>query len=233
VRQTCEADVSPCAFRLLRGAAIVPNIARDRPQHDSLRFIAFEGADGAGKTTQARLLAAHLRAHGTEVVEVREPGGTPTGESVRAIVLEGHEPVSARAEALLFAAARAQLVEDVVAPALARGATVIADRYVGSSLVYQGVVRGVGAEAVRTINDIGTGGLMPDATVLLTVSAEQAAARRDRESDDRIEREPLEFHRRVIAAYEDVLSANGGLVHVDGSGDAEEIAARVREALGL
>jgi dTMP kinase len=202
-------------------------------EHDGLRFIAFEGADGAGKTTQARLLAAHLRARGDDVVEVREPGGTPTGESVRAIVLEGTEPVGARAEALLFAAARAQLVEDVVAPALQRGATVIADRYVGSSLVYQGVVRGVGAEAVRTINDIGTGGLMPDATVLLTVSAEQAAARRDREHDDRIEREPLDFHRRVIAAYEDVLSQNGGLVHVDGSGDAEEIAARVRDALGL
>ena len=202
-------------------------------EHDGLRFIAFEGADGAGKTTQARLLAAHLRARGDDVVEVREPGGTPTGESVRAIVLEGTEPVGARAEALLFAAARAQLVEDVVAPALQRGATVIADRYVGSSLVYQGVVRGVGAEAVRTINDIGTGGLMPDATVLLTVSAEQAAARRDREHDDRIEREPLDFHRRVIAAYEDVLSQNGGLVHVDGSGDAEEIATRVRDALGL
>ena len=231
--QTCEADVSPCAFRLLRAAAIVSHIGRERPQHDSLRFIAFEGADGAGKTTQARLLAAHLRAAGAEVVEVREPGGTPTGESVRAIVLEGSAPVSARAEALLFAAARAQLVEDVIAPALERGATVIADRYVGSSLVYQGVVRGVGAEAVRTINDIGTGGLMPDATVLLTVSAEQAAARRESGTDDRIEREPLEFHREVIAAYEDVLSANGGLVHVDGSGDAEAIAARVREALGL
>ena len=90
-----------------------------------------KGADGAGKTTQARLLAAHLRARGDDVVEVREPGGTPTGESVRAIVLEGTEPVGARAEALLFAAARAQLVEDVVAPALQRGATVIADRYVG------------------------------------------------------------------------------------------------------
>jgi dTMP kinase len=179
------------------------------------------------------LLAAHLRAAGADVVEVREPGGTPTGESVRAIVLEGTAPVSARAEALLFAAARAQLVEDVIAPALERGAIVIADRYVGSSLVYQGVVRGVGAEAVRTINDIGTGGLMPDATVLLTVSAEQAAARREPGTADRIEREPLEFHREVIAAYEDVLSANGNLVHVDGSGDAGAIAARVREALGL
>jgi dTMP kinase len=233
VRQTCEADVSPCAFRLLRAAAIVSHIGREGPQHDSLRFIAFEGADGAGKTTQARLLAAHLRASGADVVEVREPGGTPTGESVRAIVLEGSEPVSARAEALLFAAARAQLVEDVVEPALERGAIVIADRYVGSSLVYQGVVRGVGVEAVRTINDIGTGGLVPDATVLITVSAEQAAARRTPGTADRIEREPLEFHREVIAAYEEVLAPIGGLVHVDGSGDADAIAARVREALGL
>ena len=201
---------------------------------DSLRFIAFEGADGAGKTTQARLLAEHLRARGAEVVEVREPGGTPAGEHVRAIVLEGSAPLGGRAEALLFAAARAQLVEEVIAPALARGATVIADRYVGSSLVYQGVVRGVGAEAVRTINDIGTGGLMPDATILLQVSAEQAAERRDPDTDDRIEREPLEFHRSVIAAYDDVLAAtNGRLVRVDGSGDAGQIAARVREALGL
>ena len=215
-----------CGYRL--------PIGRVDTKHDSLRFIAFEGADGAGKTTQARLLAEHLRAGGTEVVEVREPGGTPAGESVRAIVLQGTAPLGARTEALLFAAARAQLVEDVIAPALARGATVIADRFVGSSLVYQGVVRGVGTEAVRTINDIGTGGLRPDATVLLAVSAEQAASRRDRDSDDRIEREPLAFHRDVIAAYEDVLaSGNGRLVRVDGSGDAGEIAARVREALGL
>ena len=201
---------------------------------DGLRFIAFEGADGAGKTTQARLLAAHLRGLGREVVEVREPGGTQAGEHVRALVLDSSAPIGARTEALLFAAARAQLVEDVIAPALARGATVIADRFVGSSLVYQGVVRGVGADAVRAINDVGTGGLRPDATVLLAVTAEQAAERRDPGSADRIEREPIEFHRNVIAAYDDVLaSGNGRLVRVDGTGDAEIIAARVREALGL
>ena len=201
---------------------------------DGLRFIAFEGADGAGKTTQARLLAAHLRGLGREVVEVREPGGTQAGEHVRALVLDSSAPIGARTEALLFAAARAQLVEDVIAPALARGATVIADRFVGSSLVYQGVVRGVGADAVRAINDVGTGGLRPDATVLLVVTAEQAAERRDTDHADRIEREPIAFHRDVIAAYDDVLaSGNGRLVRVDGTGDAELIATRVREALGL
>jgi dTMP kinase len=223
-----------CAVKLLRAAAIVLPIGRDDPQHASLRFIAFEGADGAGKTTQARLLAAHLRALGHEVVEVREPGGTAAGEQVRTLVLDSEAPLGARAEALLFAAARAQLVEDVIFPALARGAIVIADRYVGSSLVYQGVVRGVGAEDVRTINAIGTGGLVPDATVLLALTAEQAAARRDPRAADRIEREPIEFHRRVIAAYDDVLAVNDGrLVRVDGTGDAAEVAARVREALGL
>jgi dTMP kinase len=215
-----------CGYRL--------SIGRDGPQHDSPRFIAFEGADGAGKTTQARLLAAHLRALGREVVEVREPGGTQAGEHVRNLVLDRTARIGGRTEALLFAAARAQLVEDVIAPALARGATVIADRFVGSSLVYQGVVRGVGAEAVRAINDVGTGGLRPDATVLLAVTAEQAAERRDPGAADRIEREPIEFHRNVIAAYEDVLaSGNGRLVRVDGTGDAETIAARVREALEL
>jgi dTMP kinase len=205
------------------------------PQHDSLRFIAFEGADGAGKTTQARLLAAHLRTLGREVIEVREPGGTPAGEQIRPLVLDAAAPkLGARAEALLFAAARAQLVEDVIAPALERGSTVIADRYVGSSLVYQGVVRGLGIEAVRAINDVGTGGLVPDVTVLLAVSAEQAEARRDLGAADRIEREPAAFHRSVIAAYDDVLgSGNGRLVRVDGTGDADGVAARVREALGL
>jgi dTMP kinase len=203
-------------------------------EHGGLRFIAFEGADGAGKTTQARLLAEHLRALGIEVVEVREPGGTPAGEHVRTLLLDSDAPLGGRAEALLFAAARAQLVDDVIAPALARGATVIADRYVGSSLVYQGVVRGVGADSVRAINAIGTGGLRPDATVLLAVTAEQAAARRDPGVADRIEREPIDFHRSVIAAYDDVLAGDDGkLVRIDGTGDSGDVAARVREALGL
>ncbi len=165
---------------------------------------------------------------------MREPGGTQAGEHVRTLLLDGTAPLGARTEALLFAAARAQLVEDVIAPALARGATVVADRFVGSSLVYQGVVRGVGADAVRAINDVGTGGLCPDATVLLAVAAEQAEARRPPGSADRIEREPIEFHRNVIAAYDEVLATgHGRLVRVDGTGETDDIARRVREALGL
>ena len=165
---------------------------------------------------------------------MREPGGTQAGEVVRALLLDSAAPLGARTEALLFAAARSQLVEDVIAPALARGATVIADRFVGSSLVYQGVVRGVGADAVLAINDVGTGGLRPDATVLLAVTAEQAAARRDPASADRIEREPIAFHRSVVAAYDDVLAnGDGRLVRVEGTGEADVVATRVREALGL
>ena len=203
-------------------------------QRDSPRFIVFEGADGAGKTTQARLLAAHLRALGREVVEVREPGGTEAGERVRSLLLDSAAPLAARTEAMLFAAARAQLVADVITPALARGATVIADRYIGSSLVYQGVVRGLGSEAVRAVNDFATAGLVPDATVLIAVTAEQADERRDPRVADRFEREPVEFHRKVIAAYEEVLAShNGRFVRVDGTGDEEAIAVRVREALGV
>ena len=153
-RQTCEAHVSACDVKLLRGAAIVLPIGRDDPQRASLRFIAFEGADGAGKTTQARLLAAHLRALGREVVEVREPGGTPAGEVVRALLLDSDGAARRAAPRRCSSRLRARSSSRTsIAPALARGATVIADRYVGSSLVYQGVVRGVGAEDVRTIND--------------------------------------------------------------------------------
>ena len=151
---------------------------------------------------------------------MREPGGTEAGERVRALLLDSAAPLAARTEAMLFAAARAQLVEDVIAPALARGATVVADRYIGSSLVYQGVVRGLGSRGRARVNDFATGGLVPDATVLIAVTAEQADARRDPRVADRFEREPVEFHRKVIAAYEDVLAShNGRFVRIDGTGD--------------
>ena len=156
-------------------------------------FVSFEGIDGSGKSTQAALLAETLAAEGREVVATREPGGTPLGERVRDILL-GDRHVAPWAEAALFAAARAQLVEEVVRPALVRGAFVVCDRYVDSSLVYQGVARGLGLDAVLELNLAATGGLLPDRTFLLVLPLEEAVRRSSRRPD-RIEREGPRFSR--------------------------------------
>src|ERR687895_1464138 len=150
-------------------------------------FITFEGVDGSGKTTQAALLAEALRAEGHDVVATREPGGTELGERIRELLLDGGS-VAPWAEASLFAAARAQLVDEVIRPALARGADVISDRYIDSSLAYQGLARGLGVERVLELNLLATGGLLPDKTFLLLVPLGEAASRRGDEPD-RIERE--------------------------------------------
>src|SRR5712691_3320285 len=139
-------------------------------------FVTFEGVDGSGKTTQAELLAAHLSGQGGEVVATREPGGTPLGERVRELLLEG-EPVSSWAEAALFAAARAELVEGVIRPALERGADVVCDRYVDSSLAYQGVARRLGVPQVLELNLIAVGHLLPDRTFVLAVDPHVADCR--------------------------------------------------------
>jgi dTMP kinase len=168
------------------------------------------------------------------VVELREPGGTPAGERIRAIVLAapGGDPVGARCEALLFAASRAQAVEQVIAPALARGAHVVVDRFVDSSLIYQGAVRGLGIEAVRAVNAFALDGLLPDRTVLLELAPAQARERQAGQDKDRIEAEPETFHDRVAAAYEALLATGGErYVRVNAEGDPETVAARVREAL--
>lgn len=162
-------------------------------------LVSFEGVDGSGKSTQAALLADALRADGLEVVATREPGGTELGERVRGILLEGGG-MAPWSEAALFAAARAQLVEEVVRPALARGAAVVCDRYVDSSLAYQGIARGLGLEAVLELNRLATGGLLPDRTFLLRLPA-GAALGRSRGAPDRIEREGVAFLERVDAAY--------------------------------
>ena len=130
-------------------------------------FISFEGLDGCGKTTQAAMLAAALELEGRTVVRVREPGGTPIGERIRELLLDGDSVIGGAAEALLYAAARAQLVDQVILPALARGEVVVADRFIDSSLAYQGVARGLGLEQVLQANQLATGGLMPDITLLL------------------------------------------------------------------
>jgi dTMP kinase len=165
-------------------------------------FVSFEGVDGSGKSTQARLLERHLAGLGREVVMTREPGGTELGERLRRIVLDG-PPISPWAEAGLFAAARAEHVAELIQPALERGADVVCDRFVDSSLAYQGIARGLGVEQVLTLNLTVLGGLLPDRTFVLAVDAEAASARRADEPD-RIEREGDAFQADVGRAYEEL-----------------------------
>ncbi|CAB4710896.1 MAG: dTMP kinase [Actinobacteria bacterium] len=191
-------------------------------------FISFEGVDGSGKSTQAGLLASALREAGFEVIETREPGGTPLGEQVRTMLLHGAD-MTPWAEAALFAASRAQHVEAVIRPALERGAWVVCDRYVDSSVVYQGVVRGLGAEAVYDLNRVVTRELMPQQTFVLDLDAATSRARQDGELD-RIEREDDSFRARVVAAYRDLASRDPERVVVlDASLPVAELAERIRE----
>jgi dTMP kinase len=191
-------------------------------------FITFEGQDWSGKSTQAALLVERLRRDGRDVVATREPGGTPVGESIRTLVLDGPE-MSAWAEAALFAAARAEHVAAVIRPALERGAAVVCDRYVDSSVVYQGIARGLGAERVLELNLGVTGGLLPDRTFVLDVDPETARARHSADLD-RIEREHEDFRRLVADGYRRLRELfPERVVALDGTLPAEEIAARVRD----
>ncbi len=195
-------------------------------------FISFEGLDGCGKTTQAALLAEAAAAGGREVVPVREPGGTAPGERIRSLLLDPGLAIDPWAEALLYAAARAQLVADVIRPALERGATVIADRYVDSSLAYQGCARGLGVDEVLAVNRVATSGLLPDRTVLLVLDTAAAAGRRG--APDRIEAEGASFHRRVAEGFDAAARRfPDRIAVVDASGTPEQVAGRVREVVGL
>ncbi len=160
-------------------------------------FVTFEGVEGAGKTTQIVLLREALEREGKTVCVTREPGGDALAEAVRKLVL--HEEMTARAELLLFLASRAQNVEKVIRPHLAAGAVVICDRFTDSSLAYQGYGRGLGRDAVHLLNNFATGGLFPDLTFLLDLEPEVGLGR---QSDrNRMERETLEFHRRVREGF--------------------------------
>lgn len=198
-----------------------------RPAAQRGRFIAFEGGDGSGKSTQAALLAESL-----DAVLTREPGGTAIGGQIRELVLDPAFPeLTNRTEALLMAAARAQHVEERILPDLHAGRDVVSDRYVASSLAYQGVGRNLGIEVVSELNDFATNGLVPDLTVLLDADPNAARARLG-DDLDRIEEAGIDLGRQVTETYRLLAAASPELwVIVDANGDVDEVAERVRAAV--
>ena len=190
-------------------------------------FVTFEGIDRAGKTTQARLLAERL---GDQALLVREPGGTAVGERVRELLKDAAVEMSAEAEALLFAAARAELVRAVIRPALEQGRVVVSDRFLASSLAYQGAARGLGIEAVAEVNRWAVGGLAPDITFLLSIDLATAAGRGG--ELDRFEAEGTALQREVLAAYERLAAEDPARWRrVDAERPAEDVHADVFAAV--
>ena len=198
-------------------------------------FITFEGVEGSGKSTQIQALRESLEARGSRVLTTREPGGCPIADAIRAILLDpANHALLPRAELLLYAAARAQHVEQVIRPALAQGRIVLCDRYADATTAYQGGGRGLDADLVATLNHIAATGLIPDLTVLLDLPVELGLTRaRRRNLDDalldegRFEMEGLDFHRQVRSAYLALAERDARFRIVDATGPAELVAARV------
>ncbi|MFF1633508.1 dTMP kinase [Leifsonia sp. NPDC058248] len=198
-------------------------------------FITLEGGDGSGKSTQAALLEEWLTGQGRTVVRTREPGGTDAGVEIREIVLHHRGDISPRAEALLYAADRAHHVETVVRPALARGDVVLQDRYLDSSVAYQGAGRVLDADEIRKLSLWAAQGLLPDLTILLDLDETVARARLDtsRTRYDRLEAEKADFHARVRSAYLQLASAEPQrFLVVDAARPADEIATEIQAELG-
>ncbi|WP_284125523.1 dTMP kinase [Parerythrobacter aestuarii] len=200
------------------------------------RFIALEGGEGTGKSTQARLLAQALEQQGLEVVLTREPGGTPGAEAIRQLLLAPPgEGWGARAEALLFAAARSDHVEKLIRPALERGAWVVCDRFVDSSRAYQGGAGGIGDDAVRALHQVGSDGLRPDLTVLVDVAPDTVAQRlaaRDGDASDAIGGRSTEYHAAVAEAFRKIAGVEpDAFVIVDGNGSIEQVHERILRAV--
>jgi dTMP kinase len=203
-------------------------------------LIVFEGAEGAGKSTQLKRLAEWLGARGREVVSLREPGGTAVGDEIRRVLLDPASEIAPQAEALLFMASRAQLVERRIRPSLHRGSIVLLDRFFLSTYAYQGHGRGLPEEEIRVANSMATGGLVPDLTLLLTLPVEAGLARAmDRGGHDRMERAEIAFHERVTRAFEVFATSAwqathaecGPIVALDGRGTEAEVFTRVEETL--
>jgi len=198
------------------------------------RFISLEGGEGAGKSTQLSALAEELRARGIEVVVTREPGGSDGAEKIRELLLTGEEDRwSPEAEALLFAAARADHVDKVIRPAVLAGKWVLTDRFVDSSLAYQGGAGDLGIDAVRAINAFAIGEWFPDRTLVLALAEGGARARaRDNEDSDRIGGRPQNYHQKVDLAFREIASEEPDRVRIiDASGSPQEVTGRLLEAI--
>lgn len=190
-------------------------------------LISFEGIDGSGKSSQAKILSQSLRERGYTVVEVREPGGTVLGEQIRAILLDPESSIDPVAELLLFSAARAQLTREVIVPALQKGHVVIADRFSDSTVAYQGAGRGVAdVESVALSQHLATSGVQPMRTYLISVTVETATRRRS-QSRDRIESSGTAFYERVSKGYRQIAASTDRVRVIDGSRPLKEIAADV------
>jgi dTMP kinase len=204
----------------------------DPSRFSGARYIAFEGVEGAGKSTISDRIASHLLSVGESVVSVREPGGTEAGEKIREVLLTMDHDVAPRTEAALFAASRAQLIEESVSPALARGAWVLSDRSAYSSLAYQAGGRGLPLNEVWTLNDMALGGVWPDVVVLLRLEPDEGLSRQ--RDSDRIGNEGFEFHSRVAEAFDGLAAAEPGrFIVIDASMAVDEVVAAAVDELEL
>jgi len=203
-------------------------------------FITLEGIDGCGKTTQASLLAQHLREKGREVVHTREPGGTAIGSRIRAILLDpGSADITADTELLLYSADRAQHVAELIEPALSRGAVVLCDRFTDATAAYQGFARGLDMETIQALNELSTRGCRPDLTLVFDLPVEVALSRARGRNDEngssheaRFEQEEAAFHEKVRQGYLGIASCDPGRVKgIDASGAPEAVQAAVRAAV--
>ncbi|WP_444327901.1 dTMP kinase [Paratractidigestivibacter sp.] len=196
-------------------------------------FITFEGADGCGKSTQAAILADRIAATGREVVRLREPGGTAVSEKIRALVLDPeNSEMAPECELLLFEASRAQLVRQVIEPALARGAVVVCDRFYDSTFAYQAAGRSLAEPTIRAANALGSCGVAPDRTLVLDMDTDAALSRATRDGADRMEAEGVAFQRRVREGYLRLVAEEPRRVRrVDATGTVEEVAGRLADAL--
>jgi dTMP kinase len=215
----------------MRGTRAADNVAAAMARG---RLITIEGLDGAGKTTLAVELVGALQARGLHVQLLREPGGVEASERVRSLVKDPHLRIGARAEALLYAAARAQLVEEALTPLLLAGTWVVLDRFVDSSLAYQGAARGLGVDAVRRINEFATGGLHPDRTLMLEIEPAVGRARTNRrgQEPDRLEREEEAFFARIAKGYAQLAATDPARIRIlDASASPHEVLQRALEAI--